>query len=305
MNKKLIQALKIVICLALLIFIIHRIGFNNIITTVKNINILWLIPILIIQFIIIALGAYNIYILIPEVKLKYWKIVKYYILSYSIGLFTPGSIGEFYMVKLLKSNNIETSRSLAILTVDKLITFVTMLLVSVLGIILFFRETISPIIPIIVLLVLIISVMILISKRLEKIIKFIFKKNHEKINSVPIAIKEVIKNQKIIILKNFLLTLIKWIINAVSMKLAFLSFSTNVPIELVLFIMVTARLISLLPITYNGIGVNEAIAVPLYSLYNIAPAPVISVYLIFIILNYLIGFTAVSIYIINKKRIID
>lgn len=285
------KIIKFAIGLSLITFIIYKVGFSRVIETISKINLLWIIPMFIIYFIALLIGAYNIHLLlsINKNKLRYSQVFWYYLISYSIGLFTPANLGEFYMAKLLKKHKIKISHGLTISAIDKLITIFVMIIISLIGILIFFREIINPAIPATTLVIFLIFLFISTRNRIKYLLKKILKTRKKEIDAVYRLLKKFIEKRKDILIINFLLTIIKLFIATIGTYFVFRSLGFNVALILIFFITIIARLISLIPITYDGLGVKESIAIILYGAYSISPAAVASMYLVYLFINYSLG----------------
>ncbi len=288
MKRKVKNTIKVIIGIIILLLLIYRAGINNLVDSISNLNIIYIIPLIIIYPTTILMGAINIKVLLNHYKneIKIKKIIQYYLTSYTLGLFTPSNIGEFYIIKLLKKDGLETEKALTISLIDKLITIVTLALVSILGVLFIFNINKKVILIAILIIILVIFI---ISNKMRFILKFILKKYKDNIDKLYDTLTDYIKNGKKKIILNFVLSIIKWYITALGIKLLILGFGYNIPTLLVFVITCTARFISLIPITIDGIGIKESIAVILYSQFNVPNAPIISVYLIYLFINYFIA----------------
>ena len=88
----------------------------------------------------LIIGAVNLKILLSPLSknISFYKIFYYSVLSWAVGLFVPGKIGEFSFVPLLKNEGVRVGHGSAIFILDKLITLVVLSIFSLIGIYLFF-----------------------------------------------------------------------------------------------------------------------------------------------------------------------
>ncbi len=287
MKNNLSVFIRLVLCVLLVSFIIYKVGFLSIINVLKNLNIFWLLPVFFIYFISIVLGACNIYLLLPLRKdLCYWRFLKYYLISSSVGMFTPGNIGEFYITKLLKKHKIKLSSSATITILDKLITVLVMAIISLVGIIFMFKYSINYLIPLTFLVLLILVSVLLINRKFFTILGFLFKKHKKSFGGSYKLLINLLKNKKINLFTNILLTFIKWFVTVIGIKLVFLSLGLNVDFLLILVVTASARLVSMIPITVDGLGVKESIAILMYGVYAIGSVYVASMYIVYFFINY-------------------
>src|SRR3989344_4185813 len=99
MNKRLTFLLKLIIGISVLGFLFYTIGFQKIIGTILTVNYLSLIIVFITIILNNIIGPWNLLVLTNKLKkIKFLSMLKYYILSWSLGLFVLGKIGEFSIV---------------------------------------------------------------------------------------------------------------------------------------------------------------------------------------------------------------
>ena len=136
LKSKLFLLLKIVLSFIIIGYLVYRIGLDNIAVTFSKLNVYVLLFAIGIIFLHLIIAAYSVFILIKPFgyRLKFLDFLKTYLFSYSFGLFLPGKIGEFSIIPLLKSKNIEYKDSAAFSILDKLITFITLFSFTVIGV---------------------------------------------------------------------------------------------------------------------------------------------------------------------------
>jgi len=302
MNTKIKNLIKFTIGIIILFTLIYKIGILDIFNAIKTANIYYTIPIIIIYPIIMLMGAINIKLLLNKYKnISIKTIWKYQLISYTLGLFSFGNLGEFYIIRLLKKEGISIDQGLTIALLDKIITAATLATISIIGSIFLFKNIIDPIKLVISAIIIFILGIIIISDIGKKLIKLIIKS--KKVDLIYSTTHEYLKYGKKEIIINFLISMAKWFITAIGIKILILGFGYNINILIVLVITSISRFISLLPITFNGIGVKEAIAVTLYTPYLIPREVILSVYLIYLIINYATALIGLLIGALNFKKI--
>jgi len=299
MNKK----IKLIIGITILCLLIYKIGIIDIFNTIKNLNPIYLIPILITYVISIIQNGLNIKILAtPYKKIKLKSSIIYHLQSYTMGLVTPGNIGEIYLAKALEKENLPLSKGIVIYSIDKVITLSIFAITTIIGGLFIFQEFI-PKESIIISILILIIIATIIKRYSKKILKKILKKYSAKIDEVYSLIRQYIKKEKKAILFNTINTTIKWIIISIGIKLLIQGFGYSIPTLVVFTIMLTSRLISIIPITISGIGIKEGVAVLLFTQFSIPPEAIISTYLIYSGINYAIGSAIAIKFMAKTKRI--
>jgi len=291
-NKYLKTSIKLSLGIGILIYIIYKIGINNIINDLKEINPYIAIISILIFPVSLALGALNFAILVraADYKIKTKKIIAYSLLSWSYGLFIPGKLGEFSIIHYLKKEKIGMGTGTAIAIIDKIITLLTLFLFSLAGVYLFLSPTNPNILTNVILIALIggfIFYLLIISKIGRKFIrKYILRKYENKFKGFSKTFFLFIKKRKKYLILNFLITSTKWVLLSLIIQILLYSFNITPNFIHILLILCTIKIITLIPISINGLGVGEAIAIYLYSFINIPSTIIIIVFLFIRIVNY-------------------
>ncbi len=298
--KKLWFTIRIIFSLSILGILIYKVGLSQIINTFLTMNKIYLIPVLLLYSLALFVGALNIYLLVKKIKksIKLRNVINYYLLSWASGSLMPGRLGEFSILYLLKKEKINYGESLAITIIDKLITLMILFLSAILVVILLLDLTNTY--RILILLMSIIILFFVVKSEIVRntIKRFISKKFADKFKNFNKTLSKFIKHYKKILLLNFFLTVLKSIITSVITYLIFLSFDSRASVILVLLISTALTIIALVPITVNGIGLREGVAIFLYGLIGLKPEVVISTYIFSTIIMYLY-----SMFIFMKIRI--
>jgi uncharacterized membrane protein YbhN (UPF0104 family) len=121
------KIIHVFVSMALLIFIVNKIGPNTILNTFKSIKIAYLPIIASLYVLTLILGGINLWILLRPVakSIPLFRVVTYSMVSWAVGLFTPGKLGEFSVAYLLNKDGLETAKGIAVALVDKFVTLST------------------------------------------------------------------------------------------------------------------------------------------------------------------------------------
>ena len=288
---KKIYNISIRICISLLILglFFYYVGIEKIYLTITSINLIYIFPILILQILALIAGGFCISILIIPLnkKISSIKIIKYYMLSWTLGLIAPGKLGELSLLYFLKRIDVPLGKGTFILFIDKTITMGSIFLISTYGLFLFFDKIIAIKSLIFFLIILLSLIGIFISDTGRYLIKKIILRKHSiKFEGFSKTMKTYFKHKKRYLLLNALTTLTRYFLISFIIKLLFLSFGETVAITTVIIITMLIVLLSMIPITFSGIGLREASAVFLYGVVGIKADIVAAVYVIIFIINY-------------------
>ncbi len=302
MNNKKLIFLRILIGFLILFALFYKVGFTNLYNTLISINPIYLFLLFLMTIIIMIVETITYKVLTAAVdkKIPFWRLFKYYITSWSIGLISPGKLGEFSLVYFLKKEDIDLGKGTAMYVLDKSITIFLLILVSVYGFFIFLTKVQALQLIIALLILIFLVIFFLISSPGRKIIvRYILRKYAENFSGFSRTLSFYFKEQKRIILLNIFLTLIKSILQAIAVFFVFLAFGVKVPILPIYIISAIITIVSLIPITVSGLGTREASATFLYSLIGVKASIVISVYIIIIFVHYFLGL--LNMLLISKK----
>ena len=292
--------LKMIIGVSLLIILIYSIGLKKIVLTFSEFKLFLIIPVLLLDFLVFYLGAINIKFLVRIIgkKIRMRSLYKYYVLSWSYATFTPGKLGEFSLAWYLTKNKFTYGEGGAVILIDKSITLLVTLGLSLFAV-LFLDKKIVLITAGLFFLALIIFFSILSLKKIRDLIRrFILKKYSEKFRRFYRTIMlSFTKGYKLLIL-NFFITIAKSFVQALITLVMFIGFDVKISFSYIIVITAITTLISLIPISFSGLGLREYSAIELFGLVGVPSAVTLSVYLIFLIMRYIMS----SLFIIMIKN---
>lgn len=295
------QILKLLAGSIILFILVMKVGVKNIFKILSSFNFIFIMPLILLYLLSLVLGAVCLKILLNGVKkeISLRCIVKAYLLSSMIGVITPGRIGEFSLVYFLRKYNIPIGTSAAVSVLDKIITLIILMAFSVWGSFIFMEHYITIMILAASITGAMIVWFIFISKTGRNLIKiYLFRKITDKIKGFSKTLNELAK-EKMHILYNVVLTVIRWLLHFASFYVTFFAFGVKLPIFSLLLLAIVA-LIALIPITFGGLGVKEAAAVYLFKYVGIKPEIVLSVFLFIFVIKYLSNF-AIMLYLAKER----
>lgn len=304
MRFKFTSLLKIVVGFLILFFLFYKIGLGDIYSTLLKTNLLYVLVYLILLFLLFVIGTINIKILLRPFKTRipFLRLLRYYMASWSAGLFIPGRIGEFLLAYFLKKNDIEYGKGVIIPLMDRVLAFIALAIFAIIGAFIFF--TINDAIKIVITLVvlLIIFYFVFINSFGRRIIrKYILRKYASRFEGFYDNFKKYLKNKRVISLA-FLNTVIKQVLTAITIYSLFLAFNTHINPFYIIIMHSVIVILSFIPISINGLGVKEASAVVLYSLIGVKPEITLSTYIIMTVITYI--FAIINLSAIKYKEII-
>ena len=285
-----VNLLRISIGIILLLAIYIKIGIGDLVSNISKANPLILSLTVIMLILSYFFAALNIKIITDFIRsLPYFLVWKYYALSWAIGLFFPGKLGEFSLAFFLKKNRFSMGEGIAVALIDKMITVACLGFLAVIGFFIYVGYIAAGYL-FISLIALFLAFIFLVSNKTIRIFirKNILRKYESKFSGFYRNFQGILRKKSKIFL-NILLTFIKWFFGSLAVFFVFLSLGTNVSIFQIYIINAVLTIVALIPITISGSGTVELAAIPLYALGGVSADITISAYLLIRIINYLMA----------------
>ncbi len=280
--------------IAILGFLLYKVGFSQILEAFTKLNPLYLIPYLLAHSLSFFTGAINIKFLSDTAKkLSFKRVFKLNILSWSIGQFFPAKLGEFSIAYFFRKEGMKLGEGLAVAFMDKIITTMAVAFLALIGFTIYFKLNTLFFIFIYLLLILL-GFFLLSPSGINILKKHLMIGPLKKLHGFIDVVAGYFNNQKPILLANSSFTLIKWMIMAAGSYYLFLGFGYNVNIIDVLLINAMGTIVSLIPISLSGLGIRESATVFLFTQLGVPAEIALSVALIQLIINYITAVGALS-----------
>jgi uncharacterized protein (TIRG00374 family) len=306
MKKSLV--LRLIFGAAILIVILYKIGIGSIVQNISEINLYYLPAFIIVLFASLFIGSLNIKLLsLPFNRaVSVLRLFRYYIIGWSLSLITPGRVGEFSIIYFLRKEKIQMGQGAAVALLDKLISLIVICVFAVIG---FTRNdffTLNQSINILALLAALFIAgffFIFTGAGRNLIKKYILRSYSVKFEGFSSALYGYLKNFKKEIALNLSLTIIKFGLSALLVYVFFFSFGEfTISFYDTLLIYCITALISLIPVSINGLGIREGISLYLFGKIGVSTLTTGSVFITLLIFNYIIGLIAGTA-LINKRII--
>lgn len=304
--NKLLVIIKLLLGAIIIHLLFRKIGLKNISEALLSTNAIYLTAAFIMLILVYLAGAAGLYFLItPIKKISLFKLFEYSSISWAVGFIMPtADIVSFSY--LLKKEGIDFGPGLAINFLDKAITAVVLICLSILASLKFLpiNQAINFIITISALSligILAISPLGRITLR-----RFILRKYSKNFTGFWQVLKWFLLKKKTLLAANTALTLIKFIVTAAIAYLLFLPLGIQVPIYDITLITAILIITKLIPSPLNFIGLREAVGfslvVFLYMQIGLAAPTIISVYILVFALNYL--YALLTLFFVDYKPLV-
>ena len=290
MKATLFTIIRVLISAALLAFVVFQIGIVNIVKTFTSIRPSYLPPVIALYCVTLLLGGGRLWTLLKPIKkdIPATRVLVYSVLSWAVGLFTPGNLGEFSLIRLLSSEGIEISRGMAVLLIDKAILLSTLVIIPGLGMfILFdFRHVFYIFFGLV-------ALFSIVWFAFRYLVYFKSGRIGELIKNIKSLSTEFLRHHKSLLLTNFILIILKWCITGSAITIIFVSLGISSNVFLVTLISMTIILVNIIPVTFHGLGLKEIAAIYLYGLIGIPEDVAVVASLFFSIVAYSFGLTII------------
>ncbi len=276
----------------ILAFLVYKLDFGKILNAISGLGVA-VVLFLILKYILeISINTANIKILLGSTgeKISFLRLLKYFLVSYSIGLFSLGRIGDLSLIPLLKRENIDYGKSTPVLFLDKLITLISLAIFSGYGFFLFLPKNSALEISALLLSIIIILILLLFLKRIRKFIKrYLLGRYYKNFRGFSKNLYLLLREKKKVLLVDFMLTVTSIIGSAMILNFILIHAGIKVNPFIIAAISSAGKIISIIPISLSGLGIRESVIVYFYSLLGISPVIIGSIYIVNVFVYYILA----------------
>ena len=296
--------------IALFIYILIRLDISKIFEEIKNTNLSYLgLAILFVGFLLIT-QTFKWFIIARKQKINipFLESFKINIISNFYGFITPAKIGGLIRAKYLRKYTNNLGKGISNFTLDKILDTISVFFIAIVFSFIFKEK--FPGLPIgffmIILISLILITFIFLKKERSKSILRIFyskvipKKMKKKAKITFNSFYEDIPKKRYFLLF-FIINLLNWInVYAISF---FIGKALGINLDFVYFLTILpiGTLVSLIPITINGLGTREATLIGLFALFGISAEKVFSMSMLNIGISSILPGILAIFFIFRKK----
>ena len=280
--KKIIEIKKFLglFGLLVLIYLVYRIGFKEIVSTFIGLKIYFLLTGLPFLFLCFVIWSYRLKYLLDKKKfnLSFSYIFKIYFIGNFYSTVTPSQIGGVVMKTFyIKEKASKTfAQTAGVVVLDKILEIIALLFFGIIGSFILFKYlSIKLFIMAILMFISFILVLILLIKKkwgeifFRLAYKFIISQNIKKKAKLSFkAFYQDLPTGRVLVLP-LILAILGWLI--LYSFTYFLGLSLEIKISYLIFIVIMAisSLVGLLPISFGGLGTREGTTVFLLGIFNV------------------------------------
>ena len=289
--------------LFILLFILSRIDFSQLLDTLFRVNIYYLLLAVVLNIPQLFFKSYRWNYLLKQQKINYSPLQSFmvYMSSLYVGFMTPGRIGEFVKALYLKSDKgISISKGFSSVLLDRLFDLYLLIILGFIGIWQFgILGKLSDTFLILSIIVILVPLIMLNKQLMGKLTKLLY--NLAVIKKVKGKIEESSEdfygglnqliNPKLLV--SGLLTCLGYFMFFIQCYLIVIAMDLPINFITITLFMAISNLISFIPISISGLGTRDATLIFLFSLIGLEPELAVSyaflVFITFLVAGGLIG----------------
>ncbi|MFC2091924.1 lysylphosphatidylglycerol synthase transmembrane domain-containing protein [Elusimicrobiota bacterium] len=305
MKKNSAIVFKILVSSGLIVFLFYKIGISKVISTLSQIQFIYLFPCFIFMVLTFILPTYSMFLLIRNIsrKVRFRSLFSDMMKTAVLTIVTPGRIGQFYIIKLMGDYGITPGASVSIFFINKILNYIIRILIAMIAVFMLFFDMRFIIVLFAGLLVIFIGIFLLLSDFFrEWIKKIISNKILKNLSGLSVTSKELLIKRK----KNLLLVvsikIVERVLIALFFYVIFYSYHESISFTHVFLLSNLVSVVSSVPLTLDGIGVREGAGVFLYSYFGVTESVILSAFLLFYIFRYVLSALLFGLFSVKKDR---
>ncbi len=303
MNKHAVRILRTLAGVAILAALLYFVGLEEVFSTLTSVD-STVAPIMAVYYVVFFFIAAFTYKMLtsPIATIGFFRLMKHYAVSWSIGMLLPGRVGDLSIAYFLSKEKMSIGQGAALAVLEKAITVAILLGLGALSLLVLY-PTIQVLIAIFAAgIVGLILLGLMISKKGQSIIRgFLPGFIEKKIAGFQDALFMMIEKHPITLVLVGIATVFRWGASITAIFLIFQMYGADISYVTVLLFQALILLITLVPISINGLGVRETSAVLLFSQAGVPEAVTVSVYLLFALINYILAGILLFIHFVLEK----
>ena len=292
MNRLVKKIIGYSIAVIILAIIISKIDLALLKSVILQTNIFWLLVLLAIRFIGFIMGTLNIWILFKAIgEIPFKKLWKYEVIRFVGSTFIPFSASAAPMIYFLKKDEkVSIEESISILMVNKILSFILVIVVLFIGILRYFQtEQGMQIMGAIAGIILGIYLTFYVNW-VETLVTKMTKRGGAFLNRVRRIYRKLWEDHKILLGKNLGITAIAFFLNAAMLMVVF--FAIQHPISFIDAFLISniIQISAVFQLTPGGLGIREGLGIYLCLLIGVPLTISTVAFGILLIMKYLLAF---------------
>ena len=302
MKSKIRLALEIIFCVLILGFLISKIHIRETIDILRNVDLFWIGIGVIVYLIALVITAYSLKVLFDSIKytpIMEW--MRFYLVGFSMGLILPGRAGDLSIIYFAKQKGFDIGESTAFTITDKLITLIIFGIIAALGIFTILNST-ELYWGLLFALLCIIAGSFLFTPIARRWVVKMIGKYASTFQGFYKTFKNLLLHHKDKVFINIFITFLRPLGNAFLIILIFKAMGIDVSFLYAILINAVTLIVSLVPLTPNGLGIREGVGAFLFSRIGVPLEATVAMYVIILMMNYATGIIGTGIYLSSGAR---
>ncbi|MCI5225311.1 MAG: UPF0104 family protein [Candidatus Electrothrix sp. AX2] len=299
-NKSWMPLVRLCIALILLSFLVASTGIKPILHNLLNINPLLAGALLLCNILLFLTGAINVWLLLNVMhSISFSTFIQAYSYSWMLSLLTPGQAGDISLLFFLKKYKVLLQHTGIAYALDKILTLVFFFFIAWYGSYNLIPELKAIWFPIFSVGLILLPLIFIIKKKFHLTISLTGK--FQKIFNETRGEAKNFKEQKIVLILNLILTVMKWLVLSLCYMMAFYAFGAHVEWPDIGVIPILSTLVGYIPISVGGIGTVELTATHLFSKVGVEQSVVLSAYLLLRSMQYIMAIILLALFSSKNK----
>ena len=302
MKSKLRVILEIIFCILILALLISKINIKETIEILTTVDYSWILLAMVIYMISLLITAYSLKALFDSIRhISFREWMRFYLVGFSMGLILPGRAGDLSIIYFAKEKGFDIGESTALTLTDKLITLIIFGLIATIGIFTILNSS-QLYLGLLFALLCIISGIVVFTECGRKIIRKIIGKYANNFQGFSKTFKNLLSHHKEKVFINIIITLLRPLGNALLIIFIFKAMGIHTSFLYTILINAVTLIVSLVPLTPNGLGIREGVGAFLFSKIGVPLEATVAMYIIILLMNYITGILGTSYYLLKRKN---
>ena len=301
--------LRVFIGLSILLALLLGFDFKKIISELSSIDSTWVYLAGVSIVASTLLGAFSMFLIVSRgEEISFFKFLLVYWSSWAVGLVVPGQVGDIASISfLLRRWGFDWSSMLARSLVDKVITFIIMIIIAAYGITFIARGYFTLSKSTIWTILAATALVFILVYNWDYLKRLFRSKTYKSISIIEVICKEVVStfySYPLIVTANSAITVLKIVLIGLAYWLIFKALGNmNLSFWEVLPLMAASSLIAYLPISFNGIGTVELTGIILFSSIGVPEITILSAFLLLRLLVFILAWVPTALIFFFSEKI--
>lgn len=260
---------RIVVSVGLLGVALYVVGPTETVAAFRAVEPGVLVGVVVLQILGLGVGAVGIWVLVRTflASVPFLPVASVYLRSTALGMFAPGKFGELVFPHFLARQGVSIGAGLAVLLVDKLITFVCAAVIGCVGLLLLVGAKQALSVALLSGLLVSLALLMAASGKLRRVARErLLGKHHRRFEGFSASLFGLLREERRAVAVNGILTVLRFLLRGGAAAAAFYALGSPVPFLPTVALLCLIQILSWLPVSVSGLGVTQGSAILLFAL---------------------------------------